>query len=101
MVKTNATITNRSSLGSNCPKANYLYKKRHKAFCGTAKEAKRNKRERESRESGHSREGEMDIEEQWVQQTRDLFTKCAKTSAKITSVGIEKKREEREREREE
>lgn len=38
MVKTNGTITNRSSLGSNCPKANYLYKKRHKAFCGTAEE---------------------------------------------------------------
>lgn len=97
MVKTNAAITNRSSLGSNCPKANYLYKKRHKAFCGIAEEAERNKREK-VRESGHSREGEKDIEEQWVQQTRDLFTKRAKTSAKITSVGIEKTREERERE---
>lgn len=34
---TEATTANSPSWGSNCPKANYLYKKRHKAFCGTAK----------------------------------------------------------------
>lgn len=33
-------------------------------------------------------------EVQWVQQTRDLFTKRAKTSAKITSVGTERERTE-------
>lgn len=63
-----------------------------------SKESEQEREREKVRESGHSREGEMDIEEQWVQQTRDLFTKRAKTSAKITSVGIEKTREERERE---
>lgn len=54
-------------------------------------------RERD-RERANRRDGEMDIEEQWVQQTRDLFTKRAKTSAKITSVGTaRKKRRERKR----